>query len=111
MTRVFSKKPAKTKVYRVGFRGPRGGYHYLPFVFKLNQKVTFKSDLTNERGKAIMQKMHNDGWLVRIVEWHNSAVKSGPTGEPEGYLIYRLHRNDVYNGRAVKPGWKIAGEY
>lgn len=111
MTRVFSRKPAKTKVYRVNFLGPKGGSHHWKFVFKLNQTITLKSHLTNDRGKAIMQKMKNDGWIVHVVEWHNSAVKSGPTGDPEGYLLYRIHRNDVYNSRFVKPGWRIVGEY
>lgn len=111
MTRAFSRKPAKTKVYKIGFLGPRGGSHRLPYVLKLNQQVSFQHNLTNERGSAILKKMKQDGWIVRVVEWYNSSTRTNMAGEPTAFLIYRIHKNDVYNDKLVKPGWRIAGEY
>jgi hypothetical protein len=113
MTRACSKKPAKTKVYRVTFIGPRGGYHHLPFTFKLNQTVVSEDALKAPRSVAVMKKMNSDGWLVRTVAWYNSSQQINGVYRtmPNAILIYRLHKNDVYNGRAVKPGWRIVGEY
>jgi len=113
MTRATSRVPAKTRRYRVTFIGPKGGYHHLPFTFKLNQKVSVEGHLTNSRGKAITEKMKADGWMIRTVDWYNSAYMINgvyPT-MPNAILLYRLHKDDVYNSKSVKPGWKIVGEY
>lgn len=110
MSKSISLTPAKTRRYRVTFLGPKGGYHHAAFTFKLNQMVNTKDSLTNPRGTAITQKMKMDGWLPRTVEWYKTNA-SGRYGDPNAYLIYRIHKNDVYNSKLVKPGWKIVGEY
>jgi hypothetical protein len=110
MSRSFSLTPAKTRKYRVTFLGPKGGYHHVNFTFKLTQMATSKQDISGPRGTAIMQKMHMEGWNLRVVDWYKST-RNGPYGDPNAYLIYRIHKNDIYNSKLVKPGWKIVGEY
>jgi hypothetical protein len=112
MARAISKTPAKTRRYRIAFIGPKGGYHHAPFTLKLNQKVDFEHSLTSDRGRAIINKMIADGWIVRTVAWYNSKQMINgvyPT-MPNAILLYRIHKNDIYNSRLVKPGWRIVGE-
>jgi hypothetical protein len=113
MARSISMTPAKIKRYRVTFVGPKGGYHHAPFTFKLNQQVTSENTLKAPRSVEIMKKMNADGWLVRTVAWYNSKqmIKGVYPTMPNAILIYRLHKNDIYNSKLVKPGWKIVGEY
>lgn len=109
MTRAFSKKPAKTIRRRVTFIGPKGGYHHIMYTLKLWQKVTTLHSLNTPRGMAITEKAKANGWILSFVEWYNSATRSNFVGEPNEILIYRAHKNDVYNSRLVKPGWRIVG--
>lgn len=114
MTRACSLKPAKTKVYRVSFIGPKGGYHHGTFQFKLNQIIS-PLDIHKPRAQEILRKMKADGWIVRLVDWYNSSIVAANGGRypssPHSVLLYRIHRNDVYINRQVKAGWRIAGEY
>lgn len=107
MTRSISKKPAKTKRFRVSFIGPKGGYHHAVFTFKLNQTVSLPAEAGLLQHSA--DKMREGGWITRIVMWYNSRFPI-PAG-PHAHLLYRLHKNDIYNSRSVKAGWRIAGEY
>lgn len=113
VARATSIKPAATKRYRVTFVGPKGGYHHLPFTFKLNQMISDEDILNTPRSQAIMAKMKADGWIVHTIEWYNSKQELSGVHRmiPNAILIYRLHKNDVYNSRATKPGWKIVGAY
>jgi hypothetical protein len=112
----LSKSPAKTKIIRVLFLGPKGGYHRLPFTFKLkldegsapHRGVMVNDPRKTERGRRILQQNSASGWIQRVVEWYNSDRKIHTFGDPSGYLLYRIHKNDVLNHRLVKAGWRIA---
>lgn len=106
MTRAYSIKPAKTRRFRVSFIGPKGGYHHLPFTFKLKDASPMPTKVDLQKAARLY---HEKGLIHRVVEWHRSDRPSR-SGMPDLILVYAIHKNDVYNSHAVKPGWRIAGE-
>jgi hypothetical protein len=110
MVKAFSQRPAKTKRYRVTFMGPKGGYHHAMFTFKLYvQEGKTQPGFINR--PAGLENMKQGGWIVHVVDWYDSTRRDSTRGEPNANLVYRLHKNDIYNSKLVKPGWRIVGAY
>ena len=105
MTRAFSKKPAKTRRFHVSFIGSKGGYHHLTFTFKLRDASQKPTQVDLQRAAKLY---HEKGLLTRVVEWYDSTKPR--TGYADMIVVYAIHKNDIYNSRAAKPGWRIAGE-
>jgi hypothetical protein len=106
MTRAYSKKPAKTRRYRVSFVGPKGGHHHQAFTFRLRDASPMPTKVDLQR---VARLYHEKGLLTRVVEWYRSDRPSR-TGLPDLVLVYAIHKNDIYNSPVVKAGWRISGE-
>jgi len=109
MSSTISKKAPKSLVFRIPFRGKRGGKYSAKYRLKLIAGAGNDGIVSESSAKAVQERAQTrtQRWVTRIVAWHRKLPGTNyGRGTFVGYLIYGIPFKEVMDSPARKEGWE-----